>query len=190
MPYYTRIKKRFRPGQVIISENSECDGMYIIESGRVRVYTKAASEKGHVEIDLCTLGPNSMFGEMAMIDNGKRAASVMAIDPTICTIITKKMFEHQLERIPSWMVNMIRILVIRLRETNERLREIIEKYSVPPADGGSIITIGGEPSSRPFGSTADEEMFQPPPIVKQYREDILKEIRERTSSSQGTSPKI
>jgi CRP-like cAMP-binding protein len=176
MHYYSHVRKKFKPGEIIFSENSEGDGMYIIESGSVRVFTNAHSNASNVDVELCTLGPNSMFGEMALIDNGKRSASVQAIDPTVCTIITKKMFEHQIERIPSWMVNMIRILVIRLRETNERLREIIQDYSAPPVDTGTIIMIPDDKSSSEGKEQCTEEMKNYLEMKSYYKDKIIQEL--------------
>lgn len=176
MRYYSRVRKKFKPGDIIFSENSKSDGMYIIEKGSVRIFTRAQSDSGEVEVELCTLGPNSLFGEMAMIDNGPRSASVQAIEPTLCTVITIKMFERQLELIPSWMVNMIRILVIRLRETNERLREMIRTYSSPPADSGSIIAIPGTQLSHDV-DTGDPEASETYSAMKNYyKEKIIEEL--------------
>ncbi|MGB7568186.1 MAG: cyclic nucleotide-binding domain-containing protein [Chitinivibrionales bacterium] len=141
MRYYSRIIKKYKTGEIIFSENSECDGMYIIDSGHVRVFKSAGSGSTQMDIELCTLGPKAMFGEMAMIDENKRSASIQAMEPTVCTVITKKVFEDQLNRIPLWMVNMIKILVMRLRETNDKLRSIVEQYAPPPADTGSVITV-------------------------------------------------
>ena len=139
--YYSKIIRKFKTGEIIFTENSECDGMYIIDSGRVRVFKTTVESNHKRNIELCTLGPKAMFGEMAMIDENKRSASVQAMEPTVCTVITKKAFEDQLNRIPMWMVNMIRILVLRLRETNDKLRTIVEQYTPPPADSGRLITV-------------------------------------------------
>ena len=141
MRYYSRIVKKYKAGDIVFSENSECDGMYIIDSGRVRVFKTVREGSNKREIELCSLGPKAMFGEMSMIDENRRSASVQAVEPTVCTVISKKVFEDQLSRIPVWMVNMIKILVLRLRETNERLRTIVEQYAPPPVDTGSVITI-------------------------------------------------
>jgi CRP-like cAMP-binding protein len=141
MRYYSKIIRKFKTGEIIFTENSECDGMYIIDSGRVRVYKTTIESNHKRDIELCTLGPKAMFGEMAMIDENKRSASVQAMEPTICTVITKKAFEDQLNRIPMWMVNMIKIIVLRLRETNDKLRTIVEHYTPPPADSGGLITV-------------------------------------------------
>ena len=185
MHYYSHVRKKFKPGEIIFSENSESDGMYIIESGSVRVFTGAHASGSNVDIELCTLGPNSMFGEMALIDNGRRSASVQAIEQTVCTIITKKMFEHQIERIPTWMVNMIRILVIRLRETNERLREIIQTYSAPPVDTGTIIMIPDEKNSPRDNEQCTEEMKNYLEMKSYYKDKIIQELEGMVTESKS-----
>jgi len=166
MRYYPVQKLKFRKGDMIFSEDTEGDGMYIIESGRVRVF-KTAGGEDKKEIELCTLGPKAMFGEMAMIDDNPRSASVQAVANTVCTVITRKTFEEQLEHIPVWMVNMIRILVMRLRETNDKLRTIIEQYGPEaPLDTGRVITIDEDASSQK-GPAAGEKRFKSDEIVKE-----------------------
>jgi CRP-like cAMP-binding protein len=168
MRYYQRKIKKFAKDEIIFSEDSECDGMFIIDAGQVRVYKTIDTPQGKREVELCRLGVKSMFGEMAMIDENKRSASVQAVENTTCTIITKKIFEDQLSRIPVWMVNMIRILVQRLRETNDKLRLIAEQYApASTSDMGSILTIAQdkkEParpaSAAPAGKSATERSLQ------------------------------
>ncbi|MBD3391482.1 MAG: cyclic nucleotide-binding domain-containing protein [Chitinivibrionales bacterium] len=157
MRYYSRIVRKYQPGEMIFSENSECDGMYIIDAGRVRVFKSMGVGAAKKEVELCTLGPKAMFGEMAMIDEHRRSASVQAVDPTTCTVITKKIFEDQLTRIPPWMVNMIKILVSRLRETNNKLRTVIEQYTDAPEDPGSLITIDEEKAEKLAAKPAPEK---------------------------------
>jgi CRP-like cAMP-binding protein len=145
MKYYPVKKMKFEKDEIIFSENSIGDGMYIIEKGRVVVYKTVIVNEKESKIELCTLGPKSMFGEMSIIDDHPRSATVMALETTICTVITRKTFEEQIKHIPSWMVNMIKILVMRLRETNEKLRNIIAQYGdYPPFDSGRIITISDD----------------------------------------------
>ena len=163
MRYYQRKIKKFAKGDIIFSEDSECDGMYIIDSGQVRVYKTLDTPQGKREVELCRLGIKSMFGEMAMIDENKRSANVQAVEPTTCTIITKKIFEDQLSRIPVWMVNMIRILVQRLRETNQKLSTIVEQYApTTQPDMGSILTIAQEKKEGAAPSGAPAALPQKP----------------------------
>lgn len=188
MKYYSRIIKKFKKGEVVFSENSECDGMYIIDSGRVRVYKTIGENPATKEIELCTLGPKAMFGEMAMIDENKRSASVQTIEPTVCTVISKKLFEDQLSRIPVWMVNMIKILVLRLRETNEKLRGIVEQYTPTPIDTGGVLIVDEDSASlSPAGNENNKNSQREQPTVgKQYRSDeIVKELFDPASAGQN-----
>ena len=170
MKYYTRQVKKYRQGDMIFSENSNCDGMYIIDSGRVRVFKTVQSGKNIKEVELCTLGPKAMFGEMAMIDENKRSASVQAVEPTACTVITKKIFEDQLSRIPPWMVNMIKILVSRLRETNEKLRTMVEEKTTVPVNDIPILTVDNEEGAADVSAQATPKQYQSEEII----EDLFK----------------
>jgi CRP-like cAMP-binding protein len=62
-----------------------------------------------------------MFGEMGMLDHTKRDASVKALEFTEVLIITKEMFESQMTALQPWILNFIKILISRLRTTNDRL---------------------------------------------------------------------
>jgi CRP-like cAMP-binding protein len=189
MRYYSRIVKKYKKGEIIFSENSECDGMYIIDSGRARVFKTVGEGTAAKEIDLCTLGPKAMFGEMAMIDENKRSASVQAIESTACTVITKKLFEDQLSRIPTWMVNMIKILVLRLRETNEKLRTMVEQYAPPPDDTGGVLTIDedSKPPSPPPAGPNQNTHEDKATAAKHYRsEQIVKELFDPKASLKKT----
>lgn len=158
MKYYTRQVRKYKEGDIIFSENSSCDGMYIIDAGRVRVFKTVKNEEESKEIELCTLGTKAMFGEMAMIDENRRSASVQALEPTICTVITKKIFEDQLSQIPPWMVNMIKILVTRLRETNEKLRNMVDASGAQQVNDVPILTVDDENNTK---SKVPEEIGQP-----------------------------
>lgn len=176
MKYYTRQIKKYLKGDVIFSENSACDGMYIIDSGRVRVYKTVGVGNAKKEVELCTLGPKAMFGEMAMIDENKRSATVQAIEPTACTVISKKIFEDQLARIPPWMVNMIKILVLRLRETNEKLRKIIEEQTNMKVenDDVEILTVDEDKAKKeetPLASHASNKHYKSEEIIESLFED-------------------
>lgn len=171
MRFYTRKIKKYAKGETIFAENAPCDGMYIVDKGKVRVFKTTVVNGVRKEIELCELGPRAMFGEMSMIDEESRSASVQAIAPTECTVITKQIFEDQLTRIPPWMVNMIKILVRRLRDTNEKLRDHIENNTKPEDDDtGRLITVGGEPPAQtpatPDPAPQKKEAISPDEIIE------------------------
>ncbi len=178
MKYYTRQVKKYRQGDIIFSENSSCDGMYIVDSGRVRIFKTIKTGNTLKEVELCQLGPKAMFGEMAMIDENRRSASVQAIEPTACTIITKKIFEDQLSRIPPWMVNMIKILVTRLRETNNKLRRMVEELQGTAVNDVGILTVGDDENEK-----AKVKDSSGAPKQKQYQsEEIIEDLFNKEKS--------
>ncbi len=69
----------FDKGQNVFNEADESDGMFIIHQGGVNVIKK---DKSGDEIVIVTLGAFDYFGEMSLIDNIKRTATVRAIIPT------------------------------------------------------------------------------------------------------------
>ncbi len=170
MKYYVRQVRKFAKDEVIFYENSACDGMYIIDSGRVRVLKTVDINGEPVEMDLCILGPNAMFGEMGMIDDSPRSATVQALEPTVCTIITRHIFEDQLKQIQPWMVNLIRILVRRLRDTNQTLAKTLERQGNSPntADLGPVLV---ETNSFDFLDNAEDDLSPAKDIIKQLFTD-------------------
>ncbi|HKP94765.1 MAG TPA: Crp/Fnr family transcriptional regulator [Fibrobacteria bacterium] len=123
---FKKVVRAYAAGEVIFEQGSEVDGIYSVQCGRVSVYKTKPSPQGPVDIELAQLGPGSMFGEMGMLDQAKRDASVKAVEFTEVLIITKDMFENQMVLLPAWIVNFIKILVSRLRATNNRLTEAIQ----------------------------------------------------------------
>ncbi|MBF0431891.1 MAG: cyclic nucleotide-binding domain-containing protein [Fibrobacteria bacterium] len=119
---YRKVEKTYRPGEIIFKENSDCDGMYIINAGKVSVYKTLSTGDGVEEIELVQLGPKGMFGEMSLIDENKRSAAAKALETTKVTIITREMFHDQLSRLPVWVLTLIKLLVNRLRATNAKLQ--------------------------------------------------------------------
>ena len=138
---YRKIQKLYEAGEVIFEENSVCDGMYIINSGQVLVYKTMITSNGPKEIELVRIGAKGMFGEMAVIDEQTRSASVKAIEKTVVTILTQEMFNDQLAQLPSWVLTMVKLLVTRIRVTNEKLRHATANSDSNSRDTG-LFTVG------------------------------------------------
>lgn len=118
---FKKVTRTYASGAIIFEQGADVDGIYSVQSGRVSVYKTKPTPKGLQEIELVQLGPGSMFGEMGMLGQIKRDASVKAIEFTEVIIITKDMFEAQLSSLAPWVTNFIKILINRLRATNEKL---------------------------------------------------------------------
>ncbi len=123
---FKKVTRTYAAGEIIFLQGADCDGIYSLKSGWVSVYKTKATAQGPVDIELVGLGPGSMFGEMGMLDQTQRDASVKAVEFSEVIVITKEMFESQLAALPIWIVNFIKILLNRLRANNEKLTRALQ----------------------------------------------------------------
>jgi CRP/FNR family cyclic AMP-dependent transcriptional regulator len=82
---------------VIITEGDQSDSFYVIEDGRVKVFV--SDEQGR-EFVIRHLGPGEYFGELALIEDSPRTASVMSTEPAKLRVVSKAAFQECLERNP------------------------------------------------------------------------------------------
>ena len=105
-------------GAVIIVEGDPTDSLYIVISGRMRVLMSDADGK---EVILAILGPGEFFGEMGLIDDSPRSATVMAVEPCELIVITKRDFKKCLSENFEMAMTVMRGLVRRLREADRKI---------------------------------------------------------------------
>lgn len=105
------------PGTVIIEEGSDSEEMYVVVEGQLSV-TKVSNAK---EVELAKLGPGEVVGEMALLDNAPRAATVTAIDESLLIKVPVAAFEDLIK--DSRVVRrMFRTVTSRLRDIEDTLR--------------------------------------------------------------------
>lgn len=100
--------------QIIFSEGDAGDCAYIIEKGRVLVYLTKDKE----EIPLNILGEGEIFGEMSLIDNQNRSASVRALEDVRLAIVTKQQVLERVSTADKVVQLLMRVLLKRLRRKN------------------------------------------------------------------------
>jgi nucleotide-binding universal stress UspA family protein len=105
--------RTYQPGEVIVREGAQTAGCFIILTGQVEVVKDAGTARSTV---LARMGPGEIFGEMAMIDNHPRSATVCAVEATECVGLRRSDFLAELQRTPEIAVHMLPVLVRRLRE--------------------------------------------------------------------------
>ena len=113
-------QKTFEPGEMIVEEGRTGNGLYIVMSGHVEVVKGLGSEQARV---LAKRGPEEVFGEMALLGEWPRTASVLAVDQVECLGLDRWVFLTQLERQPQLGIRMLQILAQRLRESDARFEE-------------------------------------------------------------------
>lgn len=121
--------RRVEAGSAIIEEGGEGDELFVILRGKAEVF------KGDVRV--AQLGPGSHFGEMALIDNAPRSATVRAADTTTLLGIDRPNFFGLMRRDSLLAVKLLwaflQVLTERLRTTNEELSGARSQLASRPA---------------------------------------------------------
>ena len=113
------VTRRSAPrGTVIMAAGDPIDSLYIVISGRLKVMMGDAEGK---EVILSLIGPGEYFGEMGLIDDSPRSASVVAIEPCELLAITRRDFKKCLVENFDMAQAVMRGLVRRLREADRKI---------------------------------------------------------------------
>ena len=101
----------FEAGSVIFSEGDEARELFVIKSGQVRIQTGNRT--------IAELGADSIFGEMALIDNEPRSATAIALTDVELVPVSEKQFLFLVGQTPYFALKVMRVLAQRLRATNK-----------------------------------------------------------------------
>jgi len=110
----------FPKKSILINEGDEGGSLYLILSGRVKVYTSDASGKELV-ISICEAG--EILGEMGL-DGGVRSASVEAMEPTRCAVILMSQLKARLREDPDLGMELIQLLIQRNRRVTTTAKDL------------------------------------------------------------------
>jgi CRP/FNR family cyclic AMP-dependent transcriptional regulator len=105
------LTREFAKGDLIFQEGEHGDEFFVVVRGEVEI------RSGNRRLE--TLGQNSIFGEMALIDDSPRSATVVAL--TDCTVapIREKQFLFLIRHTPFFALRVMRVLAMRLRKQNK-----------------------------------------------------------------------
>ena len=113
--------RRFPRGALIVRAGDDTDALYIILSGRVKVLIP--DDEGH-EVILSMMGPHEFFGEMGLLDDQPRSASVEALEPCEMLRVSKAGFTACLKDNFDLAMQIIRNLVRRLRDADRKIESL------------------------------------------------------------------
>src|SRR5437016_4900635 len=111
------IMRQFTKNETIVRQGEMGLGLYLIAKGRVKV----DREQGGVRMQVAELGPEQFFGEMSLLDNKPRSATVTGIEDSECVLLTRDSFVKLMNKYPEIPIRMARVLADRLRVANEKL---------------------------------------------------------------------
>ncbi len=133
------IARQFTRNETIVRQREMGLGLYIIARGRVKV----DREQGGVRTQVAELGPEQFFGDMALLDNKPRSATVTGIEDAECLLLTRDSFVRLMNKYPEIPIRMAKVLAERLREANAKI------VANPPAPAAVIVekVVVVEPAS-------------------------------------------
>ncbi|MCB1326589.1 MAG: cyclic nucleotide-binding domain-containing protein [Spirochaetales bacterium] len=108
---FLKYGKTYEPRQIIIREGEVGREVYLIISGRVVVTERL--ERGSYKV-LNSLGPGEIFGEMALVDNMSRSATLISAAPTKLLSLRKEDFETIFRSHPRWAFRILGALGKRI----------------------------------------------------------------------------
>jgi CRP/FNR family transcriptional regulator/CRP/FNR family cyclic AMP-dependent transcriptional regulator len=115
-------KRTFGKGMIIFHKDSPGQTLYIIESGKVRIFI--LSESGQ-EISVNIYGPGDTFGELALLDGLPRSAGAVAMERTVTFALHRDDFLRHLEACPRMAQSIIEVLSTRLRYTTTYAESLV-----------------------------------------------------------------
>jgi len=112
--------KAYPKNTIIVSEGDRSDSLYVILSGKVKIYL--ADEEGK-EVVLNTMGSGEYFGEI-ILDEGPRSASVMTLEQSKFSIVSRDQFNRFLVQNPEVSLELVRSLIHRVRALTKRVGDL------------------------------------------------------------------
>ena len=109
-------KIQFAKDAVIVGQADEGDALFIIATGRVKVVLRGRSGG---EVILTMFRPGDFFGEMSLLDNQPRSASVVAIENSELLMLARGDFVAHLNQSPTTALKILGVLSSRLRRADE-----------------------------------------------------------------------
>jgi CRP-like cAMP-binding protein len=116
--------REFAAGEVVFRENEVGETAYVIEQGRVEVVRSLGGNNIH----LAYLGPGEPFGEMGMIEEKPRSATVIAVERTTVRELHRDNFVQALQTHPELTISFLRVLFERLREADAAILDIYRSH--------------------------------------------------------------
>ncbi len=115
------VTRNYAKNSVLITEGDATDSLYVILKGKVKVYL--SDDRGR-EVILTQQVQGEYFGELALIDDAERSASVMTLEPCTFAIITKQAFKDILAVNPSIAITLIKDLSHRIRTLTDNVKSL------------------------------------------------------------------
>jgi CRP/FNR family cyclic AMP-dependent transcriptional regulator len=176
----------FSKQAIIITEGDETSSLYIILSGKVRVFSSDEKSK---EVTLMIQESGSYFGELALLGDEPRSASVESLEKTACGIISKDDFKYWLASHPDVAIGLLRFLVKKIRHLTEKVKQMalsnvyertIKVLQDMATQEGDIFVIYNRPSQQELANMVGSSREMINKIMKELTKGGYMVIKDKT----------
>ncbi len=114
-------ERKYSAGSVLISQGDTGAGLYVVSSGKVRI--TQANDPDRAEEEIGTAGAGDVLGEMALLDDLPRSATVTAVDDVTALLLPVWEFRAILRNNPDIALHLLAALSRRLRKAEQRIHD-------------------------------------------------------------------
>jgi CRP-like cAMP-binding protein len=119
-----RFVQEYDAGETVFHEGDPGREMFVVLSGSVEIYRQTEGDQTH---SLATLGQGEMFGEMALVSEGRRFASARAVAPeTRLVRVDQARFVYLVSQQPAFALSVIRMMAERLAKAGQQTIALAE----------------------------------------------------------------
>jgi len=130
-------RRTFHAGETIVREGEPGDAAYIIVAGSCEIQKDLPSGTETLQ----TIGPGAVFGEMAILTEGPRTATVVAVEKTVVMVVTGAILEQEMEALKPWMATLLKSLAARFRDVDTKHRATYAASPSPARMANQILMI-------------------------------------------------
>jgi len=123
---FNRFARKFSRGDIIFHEGDQGEEMFIIHSGKVKISKRV----GDVQKTLAILDKGEFFGEMAILNNKPRSATVEVIEEGHLLVIERKTFETMIRNNVEIALRMIKKMANRLQQVDDQIEVLLIRDEV------------------------------------------------------------
>jgi len=106
--------RKLAPGEVLFKSGEKADSLFIVKVGQLQIFDGAVVFE--------TVGEGGIIGEMAVVDQSPRSASVKAVTASEVIAVDQKRFLWMVAQTPFFAIRVMKVLTARLRKTDEMLK--------------------------------------------------------------------
>lgn len=154
------IMRQYTRNETIVRQGEMGLGVYVISRGKVKVEREQAGSKAQ----LAELLAEQCFGEMSLLDNKPRAATVTAIEDTECLLLTRDSFVRLMNKYPEIPIRMARVLAERVRVANDTIGDLTRKLAQAPVAAGQGTAAKAQSNATPGTPTQNGDVTAPSPV--------------------------